>query len=126
MKTLSLIQPWASLIMDGRKTVETRSWATSYRGPLAIHASMKADKDACKTFGYCSKTIPRGVILGTSVLVDCVVFPNPRTPPNPYGDYTSGRYGWLLEDIVRFPTTIPAKGHLSLWEWAGEHQETGP
>lgn len=39
MKALSLIQPWASLIAIGAKRIETRSWRTSYRGPIAIHAS---------------------------------------------------------------------------------------
>lgn len=39
MKALSLHEPWASLVKEGRKTIETRSWQTRYRGPLAIHAS---------------------------------------------------------------------------------------
>lgn len=38
MKMLTLHQPWASLIACGVKTIETRSWSTDYRGPLAIHA----------------------------------------------------------------------------------------
>jgi len=38
MKALTIRQPWASLIAAGVKTIETRSWSTSYRGPLAIHA----------------------------------------------------------------------------------------
>lgn len=38
MKALTIRQPWASLIALGVKTIETRSWSTSYRGPLAIHA----------------------------------------------------------------------------------------
>ena len=38
MKALTIRQPWASLIASGVKTIETRSWRTSYRGPLAIHA----------------------------------------------------------------------------------------
>lgn len=41
MKALSLTQPFASLIAIGAKTVETRGWFTSYRGPLAIHASKR-------------------------------------------------------------------------------------
>ncbi len=41
MKALSLHQPWASLIAEGMKTIETRPWATKYRGPLAIHAVKK-------------------------------------------------------------------------------------
>lgn len=40
MKTITLHQPWASLVAQGVKTIETRSWKTSYRGPLAIHAGM--------------------------------------------------------------------------------------
>ena len=39
MKAISLWQPWASLVATGAKQWETRSWATSYRGPLAIHAA---------------------------------------------------------------------------------------
>jgi activating signal cointegrator 1 len=39
MKALTLLQPWASLVAAGLKTIETRSWSTRYRGPLAIHAS---------------------------------------------------------------------------------------
>lgn len=38
MRALTLHQPWATAVALGVKTVETRSWATSYRGPLAIHA----------------------------------------------------------------------------------------
>ena len=45
MKALSLRQPWASLIADGRKTIETRTWRTHYRGPLAIHASARPHGD---------------------------------------------------------------------------------
>lgn len=41
MKAVTLWQPWASLVAIGAKTIETRSWATSYRGPLAIHAAAR-------------------------------------------------------------------------------------
>ena len=46
MKALSLTQPWASLVAVGAKRVETRNWTTSYRGPIAIHASKYFPKDA--------------------------------------------------------------------------------
>lgn len=39
MRALTLIQPWATLVACGAKAVETRSWTTSYRGPIAIHAA---------------------------------------------------------------------------------------
>ncbi len=41
MRALSLHQPWASLIAHGVKTIETRDWSTTYRGPIAIHAAKK-------------------------------------------------------------------------------------
>lgn len=39
LKALSLLQPWATLVVTGQKRIETRSKGTDYRGPLAIHAS---------------------------------------------------------------------------------------
>lgn len=39
MKAITLTQPWATLVAVGAKRYETRSWPTSYRGPLAIHAA---------------------------------------------------------------------------------------
>jgi len=42
MKAISLWEPWATAIAIGAKKIETRSWATSYRGPLAIHAAKLA------------------------------------------------------------------------------------
>ena len=41
MKVLSIIEPWATLIKEKKKVIETRSWKTSYRGELYIHASNK-------------------------------------------------------------------------------------
>ena len=41
VKVVSVLQPWASLIVTGNKKLETRSWNTKYRGTLYIHASMK-------------------------------------------------------------------------------------
>lgn len=44
MKTITLHQPWASLVALGVKTIETRSWPTKHRGPLAIHAGKRRPK----------------------------------------------------------------------------------
>src|SRR5579885_2158306 len=66
MKALSLWQPWASLMADGRKKIETRHWrppAWLLGQPLAIHATMRVDSDACEDFGYDPLTIPRGCVV---------------------------------------------------------------
>jgi len=41
MKGLTVIQPWAWLIANGKKLIETRTWSTDYRGPLLIHAGKR-------------------------------------------------------------------------------------
>lgn len=46
MKALTLTQPWATLVAIAAKKFETRSWYTSYRGQLAIHASREVDRGA--------------------------------------------------------------------------------
>lgn len=33
------------------------------------------------------------------------------------GDYTPGRYAWVLEDIRPLQEPIDVKGHQRLWEW---------
>ncbi len=85
MKALSLTQPWASLVAKGAKKIETRSWATSYRGPLAIHASksfptwareMVYDKDFILALFGCFegswKRLPTGAVLAICELVDVI------------------------------------------------------
>jgi len=88
MKALTLRQPWASLIALGHKTIETRSWRTHYRGPIAIHAAKTFsayDKSAAVHFmGELKinkgdewptmnlKALPQGAIVATANLVDCV------------------------------------------------------
>jgi activating signal cointegrator 1 len=110
MKALSLWQPWASLIADGTKKIETRSWPLNHRGPLAIHATKKIDKDACIKFGYDPLVIPRGCIVCLVSVDDCVKFPNVLAPPDEYGDFSPGRYGFLLSIIEVFDKPIPARG----------------
>jgi len=124
MKALTLYQPWASLIRDRRKPIETRSWYTKYRGELAIHAGKTVDKDACIRFGYDPSTIERGVILCVVDLVDCIQFTASFRPPDDYGDYSVGRYGFILENVRPLPEPISVKGGMGLWNWVTEKQAT--
>jgi hypothetical protein len=76
-------------------------------------------KEDCRRFGYDPKTIERGVILCTAVIVDCVQFPSSLAKPDMYGNFTPGRYGWILESVVSISPPIPAKGSLGLWRFDG-------
>jgi len=68
MKCLSLWQPWASAIAVGAKTIETRCWSTSFRGPIAIHAAKRCKKDELidvqSSGGWCGALYDLGVRMG--------------------------------------------------------------
>ncbi|MGD9275555.1 MAG: ASCH domain-containing protein [Candidatus Pacearchaeota archaeon] len=68
MKALSLKQPFAELILHGKKKIELRNWNTKFRGEFLIHASKIPDKSAMKKFGFCDLSC--GFILGKAKLVD--------------------------------------------------------
>jgi hypothetical protein len=140
MKALSLTQPWATLVAIGAKRIETRSWATRYRGPLAIHASKGWSKEdsalidiepfrAALYPNWIGRPshMPRGFIIATARLVhveptwfggySSTRMPAPESAEFAFGDYSRGRFMWLLEDIVALADPIPARGALGLWEW---------
>lgn len=154
MRCISLSQPWATLVALGQKKIESRSWQTSYRGQLAIHAAKglapvggktglyeirreSPFREALEAAGYLPfDDLPMGCIVATCELIDCVsITHEPKTylldrgsnwmqwliPPlgkeYAFGDYTPGRYAWLLADVHKLPEPIPAKGALGLWNW---------
>lgn len=125
MKVLTINQPWATLIMQGNKRFEFRSWQTKYRGDLLIHAGKSIDKEAMKRLEkYLPKEIPIGKILGKVTLVDCVKmspeFKEKLLKEN-INIYASSifkeDYGWQVKNVEVFEKPIEASGHLSLWEY---------
>lgn len=125
MKVLTIKQPWATLIIQGDKRFEFRSWQTKYRGDLLIHAGKGVDKDAAKRLAkYLPSYMPSGKILGKVKLVDCIKmspeFKQMLLEENKeiYKDsaYTEN-YGWQLENVEVFENPIEVKGKLSLWEY---------
>lgn len=127
MKALTLTQPWATLVATGKKRVETRSWRTGYRGPLAIHAAKGFPAEARRyaehehTLGRLPSPLPRGAVLCVVDLVDCrpaeEVALDISSLERLYGDYGPGRWAWLFEELEPFDTPVPAKGALGLWNW---------
>lgn len=205
MKVLTLHQPWASLVAHGVKSIETRSWSTKHRGPLAIHAAVKRPSQAQRFGSFyvdwgldpslgaltnggfdeglgfllvdgrysehnadgTTRSLPSeafspvhlGAIVATCTLVDVapigrwdgfrtgvfegdegdlpgrpvVVNHGPMaggrswslvldhegrvsdlTDQLPYGDFTPGRYAWLLADVVPVDPPVPFKGGQGL------------
>jgi len=125
MKVLTIKQPWATLIMQGNKRFEFRSWQTKYRGELLIHAGKGIDKEAMERLKkYIPEDMPLGKILGKVKLVDCIkMSPEFKEILQKENNeiYTKSafkeNYGWQVTDVEVFENPIEAKGHLSLWEY---------
>jgi activating signal cointegrator 1 len=144
MKALTLTQPWATLVAIGEKTWETRSWSTSYRGPLLIHAAKSFPKDcrdlcaeepfrtALGDIGHLDswRELPRGAVVAVAELVACaridatfiramqVLIDDVLVPTweDEFGNYTPGRFAWRLENVRPATEPISCRGALGLWE----------
>jgi hypothetical protein len=138
MKTLTIWQPWASLIVHGVKRYETRSWETRYRGRLAIHAAKRWTTEqqniARELAGRWSEVsdalchpdtgellpLPLGCVVVEVRLVMCHRVESIRGRLSPVeralGDYSDGRFAWEIE-ITRRRKPTPAVGKQGLWEW---------
>jgi hypothetical protein len=134
MKTLSIRQPFATLILLGIKQYEVRNWSTLYRGPLLIHASKTLDFDGAdicmmepfrsllQEAGYRSGVeLPRGVLLGTVELVDCLPLRKVQLARACDGLLyvdRRGRYALQLGNPKPFGRPRAAVGRLGLYEVA--------
>lgn len=117
MRALSIQQPWASAIVLGHKPVENRTWKTSYRGPLLIHAGKQVDHFAMDWLfeGYpelmaalkLASPLPRGGIVGRATMTDCVTH---HASPLFFGPY-----GFVFCDAEPLPF-VPLRGKLGLFE----------
>ncbi|MGY3091099.1 hypothetical protein ACVWYF_004163 [Hymenobacter sp. UYAg731] len=131
MKAITLHQPWATLIMLGYKTYETRSWQTSHRGTMAIHAAMFLSQEyrqLCATdpeisailtrHGLTYDTLPLGALLGT-----CQVREMHQTDHMgalsltelACGDYSPDRWAWTLHSVESLVRPLPCRGFQQLW-----------
>lgn len=127
MKALTLTQPWASLVALGVKSVETRSWSTAYRGPLAIHAAKGWPREAQEAYDdwHTCTNLPSVPVLGAVVAIARLVDVRPAEvvaieiseEERDAGYYAAGRFAWILRDVIPLRNPIPVRGALSLWEW---------
>lgn len=143
MKAITVKQPWASLIVEGIKDIENRTWPTKFRGRVLIHAGANPVKfnalgdiltfqqfDILK--GNVSPFIGNylGAIIGSVEIVDCVINHHSiwaeksnlyqLAPEETSEDYPDPIYNWVLANPIKFDKPIPAKGKLSFWEFADE------
>ena len=115
MKTLSIRQPWASLICTNLKTIENRSWETEFRGEVAIHAgSFRKGVDHYAGTDNSGLFRPEdftfGAIIGTAELYDCICFDvSVRDDP-----WAEGPFCFRFRSGVLFKEPIPCSGRVRL------------
>ncbi len=115
MKALSIRQPWADLILRGRKTIELREWSTAHRGLLVIHAGQQVENAACHRWGLNPDSVPRGSLVGTVELVEIMEFDlelwkklwHQHLSPSP----GPGKWrGWRVRNPRYLDKPIPCRG----------------
>jgi len=132
MKALSILQPWASLVVYGFKRIETRSWPTRHRGPLAIHAAgwfRKAQRERYRQqpFRACLAAagihrmgdFPLGSIVGVVNVIDCVPVSDLCDAIDDrerhFGNFGADMFAWLLADPDPLKEPVPCVGQLGLF-----------
>ena|ERR1700754_4010984 len=111
MKAITIHQPWAALIADGLKPIENRTWQTSYRGPLLIHAGKKFDPDgAAKAadYGLEEEDFVHGAVIAVCHLVNIT-----RDSTSEWA--IPGQYHWRLHGARPLTHPIPCRGAQQLW-----------
>ncbi len=128
MKALSLKQPYAELILQGKKTMESRLWKTKFRGEFLIHTSLGISAGACKRFGFDPDKILRGYVIGKAVLTGVKEYPTDKDylkdsdkhlgskkGLEEFGWLGRKKYGFILGGVERLEP-IQFKGQLNFFE----------
>lgn len=114
MKALTICQPYAELIARGEKWIENRTWPTSYRGPLAIHAGKSRDwLDDGEEQEHPGMAF--GAVVAIADLVDCRRVED-LPPELANHEHANGPWCFVLENVRRIDP-VPARGAQGFWEW---------
>jgi len=114
---ISILQPYAWLIVIGIKPVENRTWATKFRGRILIHAGLKYpkgeyadDRENWTDMGhqYPARDEMIGGIVGEAVITDCVT-------EHP-SEWFNGPFGFVLAQPKAYPKLIPYRGRLGIFQ----------
>lgn len=129
MKVITLKQPWASLVSNGYKLYEFRSWKLKYRGDIIIHAGKAVDKDAMEKVKDLNLDFPSMKLLAIVSLDDCIELNDEINKKicseNPliYGNKNRTGYAWKLSNVrkITIDKTIPGK--QGIWNYDLEEKQ---
>lgn len=140
LSCLTMTNPWGSLVASGAKRIETRSWGTSYQGPLVIHIAKTLPPEAealCALEPFCQALtaagftrsdgcrhnvwgLPLGQVVAVAWL-DAVERIGPdfpvEEPERSFGNYRPGRFAWRFSSVYCLAVPLPTRGSLGVWKW---------
>ena len=121
MKCLSISQPFADLVVVGKKTIELRKWNTNFRGEFLIHSPIKIRTEDIKRLKI-SKKFVTGAIIGKAEIYDVKKYNSKSEVNSDYKKHFASknfhdrRYGFLIKNAKVFRIPIPYKGKLGFFE----------
>lgn len=121
VKVLTLKQPWATLVAEGIKKYEFRSWKINYRGKVLIHAGVGIDKEEMKKFKNINLEFPSRRILAEVEIEDCLELDDDLNKKIinenniAYGSKYRTGYAWKLKNIKKINVDKEINGKLGLW-----------
>lgn len=123
MKVLTLKQPWATLVAEGIKKYEFRTWKTKFRGKILIHAGIGVDKEAMNMVKDLGFDFPSGKIIALVNLEDCLELDDKlnniiiNENNIAYGTKYRTGYAWKISNVVKIDCLESIKGQLGLWNY---------
>lgn len=122
MRVITLKQPWATLVAEGLKKYEFRSWKYNYRGEILIHAGKGIDKEAMKKFKHLNLNYPSSKIIAKVKILDCIELNDEinkqiiEENELIYGHkYDRTGYAWKLDLIEKINDETILSGKQGIW-----------
>lgn len=121
MKCLSVSQPFADLIISGKKTIELRKWNTNFRGEFLIHAPIKIRAEDCKRLKITKKLVT-GVIIGKAELYDVKKYNSSKEIKKDQKFHFASKnfqdktFGFKIKNAKPLRIPIPWKGQLGFFD----------
>lgn len=116
-----MCQPFADLIISGKKTIELRVWNTNFRGNFLVHAPLKVRTADCTRLGIDKRPVT-GAIIGMAELYDVKKYDSAQALDADAGFHHAGKdhpvkaFGFMLKNPVAFRVPVPYPGQLGLFE----------
>ncbi len=122
MKALSMKQPVPELILEMKKTIETRTWKSNFIGEFYLHASNGIIQDMLERFEFDKERLVKGALVGKAEITGLKVY---NTLEQFNQDFSKHlvvvpkklpTYGYILQNVKRLEKPIKLKGQLNFFE----------